>query len=184
MPTGIYIRTRECNEAHKGNVPSLVTRQKMREAKLGTRGNHTGIKATKETLIKLRESHLGQKAWNTGLKIPQMMGENHPRWKGGYENKQMLWKQSKARRRGAEGSHTSEEWMMLKIKYGFMCLCCKKTEPEIQLTEDHIIPIVKGGNNTIENIQPLCKSCNCRKHITIIDFSKIEIGKIIENAVN
>ena len=28
----------------------------------------------------LSKSHIGQVAWNTGKKVPQMTGENHPRW--------------------------------------------------------------------------------------------------------
>jgi len=81
----------------------------------------------------------------------------------------------RARELGAEGSHTTTEWETLKMGYGYMCLCCKRCEPEISLTEDHIIPLVKGGNNYISNIQPLCGDCNTRKHTKIIDY-RIEMG--------
>lgn len=40
------------------------------------------------------------------------------------------------------------------------CAHCDKREP---MTIDHILPFSKGGGMNIENLQPLCLSCNCRK---------------------
>lgn len=63
----------------------------------------------------------------------------------------------------AIGNYSHKEWEDLKRRYDFECLACHRKEPEIILTVDHIIPLSQGGSNYIENIQPLCRSCNCRK---------------------
>ncbi len=74
-----------------------------------------------------------------------------------------------ARERGAEGSHTLQEWENLKEKFNYCCAICGMQEPFTDqwyqwLTEDHIIPLSKGGSNYIENIQPLCMRCNSKKN--------------------
>lgn len=75
-----------------------------------------------------------------------------------------------ARIAGNGGSFTAGEWELLKERYGYRCPACGKSEPEIKLTVDHIVPISKGGVNSIVNIQPLCLKCNSRKHIQIARF--------------
>lgn len=116
----------------------------------------------------------------------QWKKENNPNWHGEIskkdarrrwleshrEKKYFLNHQRQMLKRNAEGSHTLEEWQNLKKLYDYMCLCCKRQEPEIVLTEDHIIPLTKRGTDNIWNIQPLCKSCNSRKMIGIIDYRK------------
>lgn len=76
------------------------------------------------------------------------------------------------RRRGrkteAGGSYTAAEWKALVEHCGGKCLCCGRTD--IPLTVDHVIPISKGGTSNIDNLQPLCTSCNSRKRDNIIDY--------------
>jgi 5-methylcytosine-specific restriction endonuclease McrA len=76
----------------------------------------------------------------------------------------------KVRVKAAEGSWTLQEWQALLDQYDHRCLACNKQEPEIKLTMDHVIPLSKGGSNSIDNIQPLCVSCNSKKYTTDIDY--------------
>lgn len=72
-----------------------------------------------------------------------------------------------ARKKQARGSFTTAEWKAVCEKYGYRCLWCgeqKKLEP------DHVIPLASGGDNTIDNIQPLCRACNGRKSNRHLDF--------------
>lgn len=75
-----------------------------------------------------------------------------------------------------KGQFLPREWEDLKEKYHFICPSCGKKEDEMKwnkLTVDHIIPLSRGGTNTIENIQPLCISCNCRKKANTIKYEII-----------
>ena len=76
----------------------------------------------------------------------------------------------RARKLAAEGSHTDKEWQSLKAFYDYKCLCCGKREPEIRLTRDHVIPLTKGGTDSIDNVQPLCARCNSKKNNKQIDY--------------
>jgi len=63
--------------------------------------------------------------------------------------------------RKLEKFHTDEEWNALLAKHGGRCVICGSTK---RIERDHIIPLSKGGTDDIGNIQPLCKTCNCRKN--------------------
>lgn len=71
---------------------------------------------------------------------------------------------------GKVNSFTAQEWDDLKERYDYTCLRCGRTEPDIKLTADHIIPISKNGRGTIDNIQPLCGQCNTAKHDNSYDY--------------
>lgn len=76
----------------------------------------------------------------------------------------------KAWKHGNGGSYTAQQWEQLKQQYNHRCLCCHQQEPTIRLTADHIVPLVLGGSSNIDNIQPLCLSCNTSKKDKTIDY--------------
>lgn len=90
--------------------------------------------------------------------------------KGKKPNNYIDGKSRRMRLYSADGSHTFGEWEIIKAQYNFTCPCCMKRELEIKLTKDHIIPLSKGGSDNIENIQPLCVSCNSKKATKTIRY--------------
>ncbi len=73
----------------------------------------------------------------------------------------------RARVINSEGRFSANEFLELCNKYGNKCLRCNENKP---LTADHVIPLARGGSNSIDNIQPLCRSCNAKKHTKTIDY--------------
>jgi 5-methylcytosine-specific restriction endonuclease McrA len=78
-----------------------------------------------------------------------------------------LWNRRRARKKSAAGTCTAEEWNTLLERLGGKCLCCGTAE---KITVDHVKPLSKGGANSIDNLQPLCVSCNSRKNAKTIDY--------------
>lgn len=68
----------------------------------------------------------------------------------------------KTRRIGAPGRHTTSQWLNVLQSYRGLCVYC--LGPATQ--RDHVVPIVRGGSNDIENIAPTCGHCNSSKNDT------------------
>lgn len=84
----------------------------------------------------------------------------------------------RARKRGANGSHTAAEIVALLKAQRYRCAGCS-TSIKIGHHADHILPLKLGGSNSISNIQMLCKSCNCSKGAKDpIDWAK-RLGRLL-----
>jgi len=73
----------------------------------------------------------------------------------------------RARKIGKIGRINISLWERLSEKYNGKCPICKKHIGRELLTIDHIIPISRGGQNTEDNIQLLCRSCNTKKGVRL-----------------
>lgn len=188
MPVGIYPRTkyhrRINSEGHKGQgkgrIVSVEFREKMRLIGL----NHKHSVETKKKLSIIRTGKKTSKETKIKLSVA-LRGANSSFWKGGLmQDKDYQLKMTniysanrRAKKRNAEGKFTLGEWEKVKEDFNYICPSCKKKEPEITLTKDHIVPLSKKGTNFILNIQPLCMQCNRKKQSRIINFKEKNYGK-------
>ena len=93
-----------------------------------------------------------------------------------YREKMYPWvsrlkNKNRVKNKGLDGDFNMTQWKELLEKFDHKCAICGEKK---KLTYDHIIPLSKFKEwaeinhpdyraNDIENIQPLCQSCNSRK---------------------
>jgi len=66
-----------------------------------------------------------------------------------------------AQKRNLVSDLTQEQWETILKMYDYRCAYCGTNEKK--LTQDHVIPVAKGGGYTMGNIVPACTSCNPSK---------------------
>ena len=136
-------------------------------------------------IIKTSPSRLGRKKYCSkkcfGDSRKLLIKEKHPNWKGGrkiaFRRYLVGWlktdkgKEYRKRQNSLHRLKISEtEQDDLKRQYDYHCLMCGLGEPEIELTIDHVLPASLGGEDELDNYQPLCRSCNSSKGTKTIDF--------------
>jgi hypothetical protein len=77
------------------------------------------------------------------------------------EEKQLKDHRREAKIKNLEFSFTADEWKYCKKYFEYRCAYCNKKD--LNLTQDHFIPVSENGSYTKLNILPVCKSCNSSK---------------------
>lgn len=110
---------------------------------------------------KIRKSHLSY------LAAHKIERKNYMRAyrKANPEKARIYTQRHKARKLNAKiNDFTSAQWKAMQEQYGYRCVYCNKRYKG-HLTQDHITPLIQGGNHTMSNIVPACQPCNSKKHI-------------------
>ena len=66
-----------------------------------------------------------------------------------------------ALKRALPATLTIDQWKAILQSYGNRCAYCGQKFK--RLTQDHVVPLIKGGGTTSDNIVPACQSCNSSK---------------------
>jgi len=100
---------------------------------------------------------------------PERMRANNAEWfANNRERAAVNGLRYRARKRGALGSHTVDEWHEKLELFAHLCAYCGEAK---RLVREHRIPLIRGGSNSIDNIVPACWSCNSRKALrTDVEF--------------
>jgi len=74
----------------------------------------------------------------------------------------------RAQKKGAErNDFTTEQWQQKLDESSYRCAYCGTSDEN--LTQDHVIPLSRGGNHTASNIVPACGSCNSKKSNRLLE---------------
>lgn len=80
---------------------------------------------------------------------------------------QVYGSKRRALKRDSGGYHTAADVAKLFDLQGGKCAACKckvENTGKLRYHVDHVQPLARGGSDGAENLQLLCKSCNCRKY--------------------
>ncbi|MEA3407692.1 MAG: HNH endonuclease [Chloroflexota bacterium] len=65
----------------------------------------------------------------------------------------------------------------LMVRDNYTCQYCGAQLPASELTMDHVVPKVRGGKTTWENVVCACKTCNARKGAKSLEEANMRLRK-------
>lgn len=150
-------------EKGKENIKRWLNSDKWKEYKKEYYLNPKNKKRLKDWRKRWEDSEEGKK-------ILKNADKKYRKSQKGFVSNQIKCSKRRTRKKQLIHNFTKEEWMnKLNLTNGF-CLNCKHQVGITNLTLDHIVPISSGIKKEyfIEDVQPLCKSCNSSKRDKIL----------------
>lgn len=125
--------------------------------------NREKLRASYKCYYHKNKARLSEKARRYGLANRRRLVENRKRWL-----KARKWLESeynrryRARKMNAPARDlTVGQWERIKDAFRNRCAYCGCEG--VRLTQDHVIPLSKGGSHTASNVVPACGPCNSGK---------------------
>lgn len=152
---------REVDKRWKEKNPEKVKEQKQKYRE-NNRDKIQAYDRKRRTSEETREKVLGwSKSWRA--ENPERVRSYNSQYaKGNPEYFRAAAQKRAAKKKSLACSLSLEEWEKAKAFFNNECAYCGKKLK--RLTQDHVIPLSKGGTYTADNIIPACKSCNSSKH--------------------
>lgn len=122
------------------------------------------MKRSKERKEQYRSYHCLHKSERNAISRAYALshkGERQNYRKANSERYKAAQTRRRAREKALPATLTAEQWLAILAAYQYRCAYCND-KPK-RLSQDHVIPISKGGGTIPSNIVPACISCNSRK---------------------
>lgn len=145
-------RVREKNKEWATNNPDKMNMYKKEWKRRNPNVDSEYYAENKERLLERNKTYR--------LNNSDMMKTYKRKWK--VKNREKVYEGRKFRdQSNSEGNFTLEEWSEAKNHFNNQCAYCNGEN--VKLTQDHFIPLSKGGSYTKDNMIPACRKCNSSK---------------------
>ncbi|WP_370644632.1 HNH endonuclease [Methylorubrum sp. B1-46] len=126
----------------------------------------------KERVARNPEAYLGKRRENYERNREKILGRQRDNYKRNPDPWLKSSRNRKARKKGADGTHSLKDIGRILKQQSSKCAYCK-IELKNKYHVDHIVPLARGGTNWPNNLQILCATCNLqKKDQDPIDFAR------------
>lgn len=166
-------RSRKAKIYYEKNREDLLAKRKIRRDK----NKESDSLYYKERRKKHREAVLAREAIYRDSRRKQI-AESSKKWYASNPEMVRLYKlKRRAREKSCGGTISKGITLLLMTSQSGLCVYCK-----VDITKkyhiDHIMPLALGGENSDDNVQLLCPSCNLRKNAKHPEVFMKELGLI------